>query len=300
MPPSRRTPARPQPHRAVPAASAGTDAGVADVGLFGPDSVTWRLHGDPLLWVGGLRALYLQALHPVALAGVASNSGFRDDPWGRLVRTASWIGVATYGTTEEVRRAAARVRGLHRKVRGTDEVTGRNYRADDEDLLLWVHVALVDSLLDVARRGGVPVSGAEADAYVAEQVRAAELVGLDPALVPADVASLRATIDSYRPQLRSTPQAREVARFVLAPPMPVAVQLATPARPAWATVSGLALASLPRWARRMYSLPALAPTDAAVGLALRGLRLTTLALPPALREGPHLRAARARLAASAA
>lgn len=266
-----------------------------DAGLFGPDSVTWRLHADPLVWVGGLRALFLQALHPVAVAGVTSFSDYRADPWGRLMRTADWIGVVSYGTHDEVARAAARVRGLHRRVSGTDPVTGRRYRAEDPDLLLWVHVALVDSLLTVARRAGFAVGSEEADAYVCEQVRAAELVGLDPSTVPADVAALDECLEGYRQNLVASPRARELARFVLAPPMPTAVALATPARPAWAAVATLGLAALPPWARRLYRLPGLPVTDWAVDATLRGLRLATRPLPRGWREGPHRRAARARM-----
>ena len=83
-------------------------------GLFGPDSITWRLHSDPILLVGGIRALLLQALHPLALAGVAQHSGFKEDPWGRLGRTAEFVGTLTYGTRSEAVKAAARVRGAHR------------------------------------------------------------------------------------------------------------------------------------------------------------------------------------------
>lgn len=269
-------------------------------GLFGPESVTWRLHSDPLLWVAGLRALYLQALHPVALHGVTSFSSFRDDPWGRLIRTGEWVGITTFAEANDARRLAARVRGLHRKVRGTHEGTGRSYRADDPDLLLWIHICLVDSVLDIVRRAGIALTDVEADTYVAEQVRIAELVGLSPELVPATVAELKLTVDSYRPVLQVDAETRDVARFVLAPPMPLTVQLATPARPAWTTISAMALTSLPVWARELYGLPTLPLaeplTGLGLGVSLRALRLATLALPAPLREGPHLRAAKARLA----
>src|ERR671932_2524220 len=92
----------------------------ADMGLFGPDTVTWRLHADPVVGLGGLRALLLQALHPLAMIGVTQHSDFRRDPWGRLMRTAGYIGVTTYGTTDEAREAAARVRRIHDAVRGRD------------------------------------------------------------------------------------------------------------------------------------------------------------------------------------
>lgn len=271
----------------------------ADAGLFGPASVTWRVHGDPLMAVADMRALLLQALHPVAMAGVAQHSSFRADPWGRLTRTAEFIGVTTFGTTAQARRMGARVRAVHRRYTGHDPVTGRDYRVDDHDLLLWVHAGLVDSFLTTSQRAGLRLSPSEADRYVAEQVRTARLVGLPAATVPSSVAELDDYIQAVRPQLLASGEAQSVLRFVLAPPMATAVVVATPARPAWAGVAALAVASLPRWARRLYRLPGLPTTDLAVSAGLRALRLATLALPAGVREGPHLRAARARLADSA-
>ncbi|MGH3344367.1 MAG: oxygenase MpaB family protein [Carbonactinosporaceae bacterium] len=266
-----------------------------DEGLFGTESVTWRIHGDPVMLLGGLRALLLQALHPRAMAGVAQHSGFRGDPWGRLVRTADYIGAVTYGTSVEAERAGARLRELHARIRVTDPATGRPFRVDRPDLLLWVHCAEVDSMLSVYRRCGGRLTDGEADAYVTEQTTAAALVGLDPANVPTDTAGLAAYFDGVRPELRVTPEARRAARFVLGPPMPRWVALVTPARPAWAGMAGLALAMLPRWARRMYALPGLPTTDLAATITGRALRSGLLALPPAVREGPHRKAARARI-----
>src|SRR3954468_20173116 len=101
-----------------------------DPGLFGPDSVTWRIHADPVMALGGLRALLLQAVHPVAMAGVAGHSGFRDDPWGRFLRTANYVAVVSFGAVAEAERAAARVRGLHRRVRGVEPESGTPYSGD--------------------------------------------------------------------------------------------------------------------------------------------------------------------------
>lgn len=254
-------------------------------GFFGPDSVTWRVHADPILWVGGIRALYLQALHPGAMAGVARHSDFRTDPWGRLFRTAEYVGTITFGTRSAAERAAARIRGLHHRL-----------GIDDVDLLRWVHCCEIDSFLTVARRAGLRLTDAQADQYVAEQVRAAELVGIPARTAPASVAELRARIDSYRPVLDGGPQAREAARFVLMPPMPAR---ALPARPAWLGVAGLAFCLLPGWARRLYRLPGLPTTDLAASVAVRTLRATLLALPPGLRHGPQYRDAVRRLAVTA-
>ena len=268
----------------------------ADAGLFGPDSVTWRVHGDPAMAVAGLRALALQALHPVAMTGVEMFSDFRERPWNRLVQTAEYVGTVTYGTSERAHAVAARVRDVHSRLGGVDPVSGRAFRVDDPDLLTWVHVAEVESFVSTVRRCGGGLSDDDVDRYYAEQTRAAALLGLDPYAVPASRAEVAAYYDAVRPQLRATPFARRVLRFVLAPPMPVLAQAATPARPAWLGLATLAVGMLPGWARRLYGLPGLPTTDLAARLGGRALRLGLVALPEPLREGPHRRDARRRLA----
>ena len=183
------------------------------LGFFGPDSVTWRIHTDPSYAVGGLRALMLQALHPVAMDGVARNSaGFQDDWWMRMTRTGQYVETITFGSRSEARRMAARVRGYHRKLSGVEETTGRAYRVDDPDLLLWVHNGAVDSLLSTARRAGLPLSDEDADAYVLEQMAAARLVGVPQDLVPRTVADLDAYFERIRPQLMLTRAASDGVR----------------------------------------------------------------------------------------
>jgi uncharacterized protein (DUF2236 family) len=266
-----------------------------DPGLFGPDSITWRVHAEPLLWLGGLRALLLQATHPLAMAGVMGHSDFRADPWGRLFRTAQYVGTVTFGTTEAAETAAARVRGIHQFVRGTDPVTRRAYRASDPALLTWVHVTEVDSFLTTARRGGLSLSPAAADQYVAEQARAGALLGVPPELAPHSVAQIDDYFRSVRSELQVGPAAREVARFILHPPMPRKVALLTPARPAWYGLGALAFATLPRWVRRMYGLPGLPTTDLLATASARGLRGALMQLPRRYREGPAYIAAQERL-----
>ena len=271
-----------------------------DPGLYGPDSVTWRVHADPSMVLGGFRALLLQALHPLAMHGVLSHSDFRDDPWGRFFRTGEYVGVTTFGTTEQALRAGARVRGIHRKLAGVEPESGTAYRVDDPALLRWVHCVEVESFLSTAVRCGLRLSAAEQDRYYAEQVRGAELVGLDPSTVPSSVGQMAAYYRDVQPQLRVTPGAREVVRFGLWPPMPLRVQLATPARPTWATLVTIAIGMLPRWARRMYSLPGLPTTDLAATAAGYAFRTGLLVVPDTLRAGPHLTEARARLQTSVA
>jgi uncharacterized protein (DUF2236 family) len=271
---------------------------VSDPGLFGPDSVTWRVQSDPIMWVAGLRALLLQAVHPAAMAGVLDHSDFRADPWGRLRRTADYVGTVAFGSTQEVAAAGARVRGVHAKVRGIDGRTGRTYSARDPHLLLWVHCCEVDSFLTTFQRAGGGLTPAEVDAYYAEQTRAAEVVGLVPAAVPASAAALASYFRRMRPELVADRRTWRAARYVLLPPMPGWMQLTTPARPAWFTVAALAAELLPRWARRLYRLPALPTTDLAATAGLRTLRMALQAAPERYRGGPHLRAARERLAQS--
>jgi uncharacterized protein (DUF2236 family) len=260
------------------------------LGFFGPDSVTWRVHADPVFSVGGLRALLLQALHPVAMDGVATlSAGFRTDPWPRLARTAAYVDTLTFGTRREAVRAVRRVRGIHRRLGGVEPTGGRAYRVDDPDLLLWVHCSEVDSLLDVARRAGVVTGDADADRYVEEQVTAAALVGCAPDDVPRSTAELAGYFARIRPELALTPAARDAMRLVITPPMPAWVRFLTPARPAWGTLASLAVATLPQWARRMYSLPGFGLTDAAATAALRGFRQGMLALPLRARRSPIVR-----------
>jgi uncharacterized protein (DUF2236 family) len=245
-----------------------------DTGLFGPASVTWRVHADPLMGVAGLRALLLQVLHPLAATAVSEHSRFREDPWGRLRMTADYVGVTTFGSTMQALQAGARLRAVHAWVHGADP--GGPDHHDDVPLLLWVHCALVDSFLHVVWRGGLALTEAEADTYVAEQIRAAALVGLEPDVVPSTTAALAEHLERTRADLAVTPAAREAAAYVIHPPPSPAVASGTPALPAWAGVAGLAFATLPAWARRMYALPELPGaaglTDAATSLALRTLR----------------------------
>jgi uncharacterized protein (DUF2236 family) len=213
----------------------------ADPGLFGPRSVTWQLHSDPMMWIAGVRALYLQALHPRAVRGVMINSSFMTDAWGRLMRTAGFVGTITYGTADAAEEAGARVRRIHRLL-----------GVDDPELLLWVHCAEIDSYLHVARRSGLPVSDAQADQYVGEHREAARLVGLDPSAVPGSCAGLAAYFDGIRPRLAAGDDARTVQAFLRRPPVPAPL---VPLRATlWRSVASLAYDSLPPWAHALYGV----------------------------------------------
>lgn len=272
----------------------------ADDGLFGPASVTWAVHSDPVFPVAGVRALLLQALHPVTMAAVAQHGGFDEDFWGRLERTVQYVNTTTFGPADEARRTIARVRGVHRRLRGTDPRTGEPFRLDEPDLLLWVHCCQVESYLGTARRAGAPIDAAAADRYVAEQELAAELIGIPAGMAPTTTTGLAGYFEAVRPDLAVSDDARRAVRQLAVPPMASWVRLLTPAWPAWLTLAGLAAGLLPRWARRMYRLPGLPTTDAAATAALRALRVGASALPERFSGPPEVRAARARSAAPAA
>ena len=218
----------------------------ADDGLFGPRSVVWRVHRDRSFAVAGLRSLMVQALHPLAMAGVAQHSNWQQDPMGRLAATSGYILTVTYGDTAAADQAAARVRAIHRHVNGTESATGLEYHAADPALLLWIHAAMVDSIVQIVQRYGRTLEAADADRYVAEMVRFAELVGVPADQVPASVAALQEYIESVEP-LQATPAALDAISVVLDPP-----GLGEDMRELWHDIGQVAVGTLPGWARSMY------------------------------------------------
>jgi uncharacterized protein (DUF2236 family) len=224
---------------------------------FDGDRPVRRVHGDTSMFIGGITALLLQSLHPLAMAAVAGHSGYRGDPWGRLQRTSYFLAVTTFGRTSDARAAIERVRAVHQRITGTAP-DGRPYAASDPRLLTWVHIAEADSFLRAhARFGAQPLNQAGRDGYVADLARiGAELGVPDP---PRTEAELTARIDSYRAELAGTAQAREAARFLLlTPPLPAV------ARPPYAVLAAAAVSLLPGWARRPLRLPRLPVTEAAL------------------------------------
>jgi uncharacterized protein (DUF2236 family) len=240
--------------RAAAAYVSGVPQHPTDDGFFGPASVTWRVSSDLAVPVAGLRALLLQALHPLAMAGVDQHSGWREDPVGRLAATSAYVTTISFGGKAAAEQAAARVRRIHERVRGVDEVTGRSYAASDPALLLWVHVALVESALAARMLFGRPLPPGDGDRYVAEMVVAAELVGVPRAMVPGSAAALAGYISSVRPELRCTPAAAASMAYLLDPP-----DLDEDIAEIWQDVRYAAIAALPGWAREMYGLTAPEP-----------------------------------------
>jgi uncharacterized protein (DUF2236 family) len=205
------------------------------------------------MFPGGIAALLMQTLHPLAMAGVAGHSGYRSDPWGRLKRTSDYIAITTYATIPDAEALIARVRARHEQVRGKD-YRGRPYRASDPALLTWVHAAEIQAFLWAHQAyGKAPLSDAQADLYVEQAGLPAAKLGVpDP---PCTVSELTALIDSMRPQLEVSPEALDTVDFLLrTPPVTGA------ARPGYQLLANGAIAILPSWVREMLniSLPGVA------------------------------------------
>ncbi|WNM28508.1 oxygenase MpaB family protein [Demequina capsici] len=235
---------------------------------FPPGSPIRRVHADVTTFVGGLRALLLQSLHPLAMAGVAGHSGYRGDPWGRLARTSTFLAFTTFGAESDALRMVQMVRDTHEKVRGTAP-DGREYDAGDPHLLTWVHIAEADSFLAAHQRYGErPLTPEQADEYVAQSGEVARRLGAVD--VPTTTAELATALDAYRPELHATAAALDTARFLLRePPLPQV------ARPPYALLASGAVALLPAWARSELDLDrwttrSFGPTAGA--LATHGIR----------------------------
>jgi uncharacterized protein (DUF2236 family) len=239
------------------------------------------------MWLAGIRSLYLQALHPRAVAGIVQNSDFRGDPLGRLVRTANFVGATTYCPRDEVERQAAGVRAVHRSLRGTYE--GATFRIDEPELLLWVHCAEVSSFLSVVRRAGFPLTAAHADRYLDEQRRSAALVGLDPGEVPGSVAAMRAYLSAMRPALRRTGDTDLIYDFLHRPPVGGRLALGLPVYEP--LVGHVAYSLLPGWAvtgygRRAYPRQVTTAMTKGLSETLRALQKTVRTVVREPRLGP--------------
>ena len=235
-------------------------------GWFDEDAPIRRVHADASMFVGGMRALLFQSLHPLAMAGVAQHSDYRSDPWGRLQRTADFLAATTFGPASQAQRAVDTVHRVHERVVGTAS-DGRPYAANDPHLLEWVHIAELDSFLAAHDRYGErPLVGGERDRYVADAAVVARALGvIDP---PESEASLRARLDVFRPELAGTREARDAARYLLIqPPLPLA------ARPAYGMIAASAIALMPAWTRFPLRLPWL-PVSEAVALRPAGAAIT--------------------------
>jgi uncharacterized protein (DUF2236 family) len=245
----------------------------ADRGLFGPGSVTWKVHSNPVMIVGGLRALLIQALHPLAMAGVTQYSDFRSDPLRRLRGTSAYVHAVTFGDTRTAHAAAARVKRLHGRVKGVDQVTGRPFSARDPETLTWVHCVEIHSFLAAYRAYGGQLSEAEQDRYLAEQVAVAELMEIPSAMIPHSLATYRAYFAEVLPMLCSSEDAAATIAFVRRPRLPGSRLAAL--EPAFRALGFAATALVPRTLRPIAGLPdrdpRALPAAAAVMFAARAM-----------------------------
>ena len=255
----------------------GHAGGEHGAGLFGPESATWRLMGEPIMWVAGLRSMYLQALHPRTMRATWQNTAFAKpgEAWGRFGRTVEFVRVRTYGSAEEVERAGRRVRRIHASLTGVD-ADGSVIRLDEPELLLWVHCGEVASYVDIASRCGLRLGPGELDRFVAEQRRSAEVVGLDPGSVPGSVAELAEYYETMRPQVYVCAEARKALLKSFVPDIPwpfTGLKLVVP------PLNTLAFATLPRWVRRKYGTPGSPLTDVSATVTLLAMHQATSRVP---------------------
>lgn len=235
-----------------------------DLGLFGPDSASWKVHGDfTSMMIGGVAALLLQMLHPRALAGVWDHSNFREDMSGRLRGTAQFIAGTTYGSTQQAEAMIARVRAIHDRVAGVLP-DGRAYSANDPDLLTWVHVAEVSSFLAAyLRHRDRAFPPAEQDCYYAETAVVARRLGATD--VPTSRAEIARYLENHRPQLVYDDRTREVARALLGQKRSAAQA------PFVGLVFEAAKHLLPDWAARMHGFAKPAAARPALSLGVHGV-----------------------------
>jgi uncharacterized protein (DUF2236 family) len=260
--------------------AATTAPGLPDYGLLGPESVAWKVLSRPGGLVGGLRALMLQALHPLAMAGVAQHSDFRNRPLDRLERTSMYVIAAVYGDTETARQSGAIVRAMHKKVHGIDPVTGRPYSAEDPETQLWVHSTIWHSLLVSYRAFNPRLTPAEEDRYIAEGVPIAELVGLPGSMVPTSIAEMRQYFASMDSQLRMSDDARAAINFIVNPPLSRELLIHQVPIRIFARAS---VALMPRHIRKFAGLEGSGVMDAAAITALRPI-LATIGIPQVERS----------------
>ncbi len=235
----------------------------AEDGWFGPDSVTWKIHASAAPMIGGVQSLLMQTLHPPTMSGVAQHSNYKDDPFGRLHRTAKFLGTTTYGSAEEAERMVKVIRKVHDRVVG-ETPAGEPYEANDPHNLAWVHCTEVDGFLRAYQRyGSERLTDAEADQYVAEMARVGEALGVIDA--PRTVVELDARLKSYIPELKFDGQARETVRWILFPPNKPAAQAP------YMIIVTAAINLLPSWGRRRLWLPPRIPivSDAMVAPATK-------------------------------
>jgi uncharacterized protein (DUF2236 family) len=270
---------------------------MTDAGLFGPDTVTWKVNREAVLLAGGGRALLLQVAHPSVAAGVVQHSTYDADPWGRLYRTLDLVTRITFGSTETSARAAAQLRRAHGLVKG-DRPDGVPYRAWDPDLLLWVWATLVDSAIVVYTRYVAPLAAADLAAYYAEQQRFAVLCGVPEGRWPPTWPRFTRWFDEWlRDECTVTDDSRAIARSIVDPRLPRPLKPA--ARPAIELLNLATVGLTPPVLRERYGLTWGPRREAMLNASAGAVRRVLPLLPSLLREFPPARTAGRRAAAAA-
>jgi uncharacterized protein (DUF2236 family) len=250
-----------------------------EAGLFGPGSVSWQVLREATVMIGGVRALLMQAAHPLVIAGARQTGMYERDPWRRLERTLRQTFTVVFGTEAEARAASKRIDDIHGAIKGIDPVTGLRYDARDPDLLLWVHGCLVTSFLEFERRTIGRLDDAGRQAFHEEQMVAVEMLRLPRERIPPTVQGLEAYVAQVVASgvLRRTDAAGSVAALIRHPPAQV------PRRRLWRIVSFLAFASLPPALRELYEVRHGALDALRVRALCAGMRLDRPLMPPRLR-----------------
>jgi len=243
-------------------------------GFFPPDAVVRRVDGEAVLLLGGGRALLMQLAHPLVARGVTEHSGFESNPFARLQRTLDAVTTIVFGTENEARQVAAVVHAVH------ERVTGEGYRANDPELLLWVHATLVDTALRVHARFLRTLSDEDASRYYEESTIIAEVLGVPRSLQPATLADFRAYVRAMVSSLEVTDEARRLAGSVFHPRAPLVVQ------PAFLLARELTAGLLPEPLRRGYRMSWDPPRQAALLAAALASRSVLSRVPSRLRRVP--------------
>lgn len=259
-------------------------------GFFAPESVSWRVVGHPVALVGGMRALIIQALHPLAMAGVAQYSDFRRNPMKRLRGTSAYVAAVVFGDRDAALAAVARVKAVHERVRGVDPVTRKPFSANDPETMLWVHCVEIHSFLAAYRAYAGHLTLAERDRYLAEQAVAAELIGIPPEMIPRSTAEYRRYFAGVKPRLCLSAEAAETIDFVVRPKL--SSDVPADLRMVGRVFGSMAAALVPNDLRRLAGLPNRSPRDFPARLVSNVVWRST----PLAARVPFVREAHERLA----
>jgi uncharacterized protein (DUF2236 family) len=273
---------------------------MGDVGLLGPGTVTWRVNREGVLLVGGGATLILQVAHPLVAAGVADHSNYREDPWGRLSRTLDLTTKVVFGDMRTAEEAARRIRSVHQGVAGvTKEDGGRYpkgtpYRANDPELLRWVHATLVYTALDVYQRCVSPLTIAEQRRYYEEQKTLAEIFGVPCERMPGTFAAFNEYVFDMleSDRIAVTGALRDVVDATLRPQLPFV------ARPLVEALNLATIGLLPERLREELGLPWNRTRERVFEASRVTLRRIIPALPSLLRAFPPARSAERRAQAA--